>query len=433
MPSTDTRIRDVTAWEALDSRGDPTVGCCVTVGGGRSGRAIVPAGASTGTYEAPELRDGGRRLNGRGVRLAVAVVNDALGPAVIGMDASDQHAVDVALRQVIPPAHIGHLGSNSTLAVSVASALASAAAQRTAAWCHFGGARGIALPMPMIQILTGGIHAGRVIDIQDVLVIPTDAGSFPEAVEMAGEIRRSASRLAEPFGPVSHLVGAEGGLALPFKSNRAAVEFVGSAIEGAGLASRAHIAIDVAANQLLSHDSRYHLGSEGRILEPEEWLEELEGWVRDLPIISLEDPLGDDDWDGWLDATRRFAGIQLVGDDLFATDADRLAQGMGLGVANAVLVKPNQRGTLSEAAAVVERARSGGYRVIVSGRSGETEDSWLADLALGWGADQFKVGSLMRSERLAKWNRLLEISATEPQVALARPFRSSPTHRSLFR
>ena len=422
MPLPEFTISDVIAWEALDSRGQPTVACRVTLRGGAVGRAIVPAGASTGRYEALELRDGDERHGGRGVRRAVDVVRTVLGPAVLGMDATDALSIDVVLRGAEPPPGVAVIGSNATLAVSVATALGAAAARHVSLWRSLDGSADPLLPMPMIQILSGGVHAGRVIDLQDILIIPTGAETFAEAIEMASRVRRAAVVLAAERGPIAHLVGDEGGLALPFPSNRAAVEFVAKAIEEAGLIDDARIAIDVAANQLQLPDRRYRLDTEDRTLDAGEWIDELAAWAAGLPIASIEDPLGDDDWEGWREASARLGRVQIVGDDLFATDPVRLGRGIRENVANAVLVKPNQRGTLSEAADVMRSALGVGYRTIVSARSGETEDTWLADLAVGWRAGQIKVGSLTRSERTAKWNRLLEIESTESRAILARPF-----------
>ncbi len=424
MRLADLEVREVVAWEALDSRGNPTVACRVVLAGGATGRAIVPAGASTGQFEAVELRDGGERHDGMGVRRAVRTVVTALRPRVVGLDASDTGAIDAALASASPLEGMALTGSNATLAVSVATAVAAAAATRQPLWRLVGGTARPLLPLPMIQVLSGGIHAGRVIDLQDILVIPTGAATFAEAIDLVSRVRRVAIALAADRGAVAHLVGDEGGLALPFASNRAAVEFVARAISRAGLDGRVWIAMDVAANQLRLPNGQYRLATESRTLEALEWVAELATWVRELPILSIEDPLGDDDWDVWRPASSALGTVQLVGDDLFATDATRLARGVREGIANAVLIKPNQRGTLSEAAMVLRNAQAAGYKTIASARSGETEDAWLADLAVGWQAGQIKVGSLTRSERTAKWNRLLEIEATEPAAVLARPFTS---------
>ena len=422
MRSARLAIRDVVAWEAMDSRGHPTVACRVSLASGSTGRAIVPAGASTGRFEAIELRDGGDRRGGLGVVRAVETVRAALRPCVIGLDASNTVAVDRALIAAQPLTGAAVVGSNARLAVSVAAALAAATALNKPLWRLFDHGPAPLLPVPMVQVLAGGVHAGGVIDIQDILVIPVGAGSFAEAIEMASRVRHAAVGMAADRGAVAHLVGDEGGLALPFPSNRAAVEFVARAIEIAGLVDRAKIAIDVAANQLQRPDGRYRLATEARTLEASEWVAELAAWTRDLPILSIEDPLADDDWEGWRTASQSLEGCQLVGDDLFATDPTRFARGIRGGIANAILIKPNQRGTLSEAAQVTATAQAAAYRTIVSARSGETEDSWLADLAVGWRAGQIKVGALARSERTAKWNRLLEIEATEPEATLAQPF-----------
>jgi enolase len=339
-------------------------------------------------------------------------VNDVLGASVRGLDASDQGALDAALRDLDGTPDLGRLGANAVLSVSVAAALAAANAVGASLYEVLGTAP--LLPLPMVNVVSGGAHArGAGVDIQDVLVVPLGASSFAEAIEWAWRVRRATEELASARGLTASLVADEGGLGLALPSNRAAIELVAAGIERAGLApgDEAAIAVDVAATQLAA-DGGYRLATEQRGLAAAELVDELDEWCRDQPIVSIEDPLAEDDWEGWLEATRRLGSrIQLLGDDLFVTQVERLERGIGSGVANAILVKPNQCGTLSEAARAVRRAQETGYATVVSARSGDTEDAWLADLAVGWAAGQIKVGSTTRSERTAKWNRLLRIEA----------------------
>jgi enolase len=414
-----TRIASVFAWEALDSRGTPTVACEVRLESGSSGAATVPSGASTGSHEARELRDGGERYGGRGVRRAVAAANDVLGPGVTGMDATDQARLDAVLRELDGTAELGRLGANAVLAVSIAAALATSESEGVPLWRLLGGGEAL-LPLPMVNVISGGAHArGAGLDVQDFLVVPLSAATFREAIEWAWRVRRATEELAAERGLPASLVADEGGLGLALASNRAALELLSAGIERAGLRAGedAAIAVDVAATQLFQ-DGGYRLAGEGRTLDAGELLDELEAWCGALPIVSLEDPLAEDDWTGWAEASRRLGSrVQLLGDDLFVTQVERLEHGISQGVANAVLIKPNQCGTLTDALATVRRAREAGYATVVSARSGDTEDAWLADLAVGWHAGQIKVGSTARSERTAKWNRLLRIEAELGEAA----------------
>ncbi|MBW3536949.1 MAG: phosphopyruvate hydratase [Actinobacteria bacterium] len=407
-----TEVVAVDGWEVLDSRGTPTVACEVRLAGGAVGQASVPSGASTGRHEAVELRDGGDRYGGLGVLLAVGNVKGPLASAAVGADAADLAELDRALRAADGTPLLARLGSNAVLAVSVASAIAAAAAEGIPLYRWVAGNVEVSLPLPMVNVVSGGAHAGRAVDVQDVLVVPMGAASFGEALEWAWRVRRGTAEVAADRGLLTALVADEGGLGPPLPSNRAAMELVVAGIERAGLApgEQVGLAIDVAANQLCDRDG-YRFAAEDRLLTTAELVDEVIGWCGDYPIVSVEDVLAEDDWDGWTAATSRLRGVQVLGDDLFATDLRRLERGIGLGVANAVLVKPNQNGTVSGAEAVLRRARAAGYAPVVSARSGETEDAWLADLAVGWGAGQIKVGSTMRSERTAKWNRLLRIEA----------------------
>ena len=414
------RIERVLAWEALDSRGTPTVACSVRVESGGSGTAAVPSGASTGTHEARERRDGGARFGGNGVRDAVAAVNGEIAAALLGHDAGDQVATDALLRELDGTPAFERLGANAALAASVATALAAADALRLPLWRTLDPAGEPLLPLPMVNVISGGAHAGSLIDIQDVLVIPVGASCFAEAIEWAARVRAATAELLRSRGHNVDLVADEGGLAAPLPSNKAAVEAVAAAIEASGLlpGDEAAIGVDVAASQLF--DGRaYQLASEHRTVTADELVTELRGWCDRLPIVSIEDPLAEDDLDGWATATRELAHIQLLGDDLFVTSTTRLHAGIATGIANAVLVKPNQVGTLTDARNVLETAHDAGYATVLSARSGETEDSWLSDLAVGWHTGQLKVGSTTRSERTAKWNRLLQLEAEHPDADYA--------------
>lgn len=406
-------ITTVGAWEALDSRGRPTVAARVVLADGSQGMALVPSGASAGSHEAVELRDGGSRYGGRGVRAAVINVNTRLAPRVTGVGPGE---VDTVLAAYDPSPGFADTGANAVLAVSLAAARAAAAAAGVSLARHLAGDDPLLLPMPMVNVISGGAHAGAVIDVQDFLVIPVGAGSFAEAIEWAAAVREAATRLARERGHrEAVLVADEGGLGIALDSNRAALDLLTDAIEAAGLSAgtQAAIAIDVAATQFHRGD-RYRLACEDRELSAAELIAEIADWCATYPIVSVEDILAEDDWPAWQLATAELGDtIDLVGDDLFVTDPARLQRGIDAGVANSVLVKVNQNGLVSGAREVVDLARAAGYRTIVSARSGETEDTWLADLAVGWRAGQIKVGSTHRSERTAKWNRLLELEATE--------------------
>ncbi|HEX5566188.1 MAG TPA: phosphopyruvate hydratase [Streptomyces sp.] len=375
----------VRAWEALDSRAHPTVGCVVSLEGGYEGRALVPTGASVGRFEVADLRDGGTRYAGLGVREAVERINRGVAADLTGLPVSE---VDSCLSGP----------SNVTLAVSLAAARAAAVASGLPLWRYLSRRGEFGLPCPMVNVFSGGRHAEGGVRIQDFLAVPLAARTFAEAIEVVWRVRRRAAQLTEErHGTLmSRLVADEGGLAVLAGDDAEPLELLARAIEDVG--EPVGIAIDVAATQ---------------IERPEEFLGTLEDWCARYPIVSVEDPLDDDDWDGWTQATKRLGHLQLVGDDLFATSAERVEKAAGLGVANTVLVKPNQIGTLAGAARTVATARRHGYATVVSARSGDTEDDLIADLAVGWNAGQIKVGSVMRSERLAKYNRLLEIEALD--------------------
>ena len=411
-----TRISSLRAFEALDSRGRPTVAARVELAGGASGLALAPSGASTGLGEAVELRDGGVRYDGFGVRRAVENAAGPLAAAVIGIDAADQERVDEALRAADGSEGLARLGANAVVAISIATAIATAQALGTPLYRLLGGDAPPLLPLPMVNIISGGAHAAGGIDVQDLLCIPVGASSFGEAIEWAARVRAATALCASDDGLGSSLVADEGGLGPPLASTAAALELLARGIERSGLRAGddVAIAIDVAATQLTRPEGGYRLRNEGRELGAGELIDLIAGWRATYPIVSIEDPLADHDWDGWKLATERLgATTQMLGDDLLVTDPARLARAVEEGVANAVLVKPNQVGTLSEAAQVVRAAHAAGYATVVSARSGDTEDGWLADITVGWRAGQIKVGSTMRSERTAKWNRLLEIEALD--------------------
>ena len=423
------KIERVLAWEALDSRGTPTVACAITLAGGAEGQASVPSGASTGSHEAHELRDGGDRFGGKGVRTAVAAVNGELAEALRGRDAAEQEAIDDLLREVDGTPALERLGANAVLAVSAASALAAAAARGEPLWRCLAPQGPPLLPLPMVNVLSGGAHAGRLVDVQDVLVVPVGASSFAEAIEWAARVRAAAIDVLRDRGHSVALVADEGGVAAPLRSNREAIEVVSAAIERSGLApgEQAAVAVDVAATQF-QYGAEYRFAAEDRVLHREELVAELRTWCDDYPIVSVEDPVGEDDAEAWRLASERLHDVQVLGDDLFVTSAERLAAGIADGIANAVLVKPNQVGTLSDARRVVDLARSAGYATVLSARSGDTEDSWLADLAVGWRTGQLKVGSTTRSERTAKWNRLLRLESEYAGARFAGREVLAPSH-----
>lgn len=409
-------ISAVTGWQALDSRGRPTVACSVTLDDGASGTAIVPSGASAGSHEALELRDGGSRFAGRGVSRAVGHVNGQLRDAVLGADVAIPGAVDAQLELADPSDGFSELGANATLAISLASAIAAASSAGVSLARHLNGSGSMLLPMPMVNVISGGAHAGGILDVQDFLVLPHGASSFSEAIEWSIAVRDMATQLAGELGYDSAvLVADEGGLGIPLSSNRDALDLLTRSIEAAGLRPGvdAGIALDIAATELYA-DGQYALRSEGRALSADQLIDELQRWCDDFPIVSIEDAVAEDDWRAWARITALLGDrIELVGDDLFVTQESRLLRGIDERVANSVLVKVNQNGLVSRAQRVLERAQSAGYGTVVSARSGDTEDTWLADLAVGWRAEQIKVGSTHRSERTAKWNRLLQLEATE--------------------
>jgi enolase len=411
------RIEAVRAVEVLDSRGNPTVSAEVELADGSIAEASVPSGASTGTHEAVELRDGdATRYGGKGVLRAVRNVNELLAPALRGMDAQDQAAVDRRMMELDASPDKSRLGANAILAVSCAVARAAASGLRVPLWRHLAAGRAAALPVPMVNILSGGLHAGHNFEFQDFLVVPQGFVEYRDALEAVVAVHRAARRVLEERGYVLTGVADEGGWGPKLPGNEPALEILTEAIERAGFVpgDRMAIAIDVAATHF-RRDGRYVLESEGRVLTSEDMIALLERWVLRYPVVSVEDGLAEDDWDGWRLLTAALGSrVQLIGDDLFATNLARLERGIECGAGNAVLVKMNQAGTLTETFAVVDRAREAGYRAVISARSGETEDSFLADLAIASGAGQIKVGSVRTSERLSKYNRLLKLERDLP-------------------
>ena len=407
---TETAIAQVKGRRVWDSRGRPTVEAEVLLTGGAAGRAIAPAGASRGRGEAVDLRDGGDRLGGFDVQTALAHVNGEIATALSGADAAGQEAVDRILVDLDGTPDKGRLGGNALIAVSMAVAHAAAAAAGEPLWRYLGGGKPGRMPVPQIQIFGGGAHAGRRVDIQDFMVVALAADSFDQALEWTAEVYRAAGRLMEQAGTLQG-VADEGGYWPVFATNEEGLETLVRAIEDAGFVPGEEIAVclDVAASQL-GGGGRYRLGLEGRELDSDGLGEMLAGWIERYPIVSIEDPLAEDDEEGFRRFTRAVGGkVQIVGDDFLVTDAGRVRRAAGVGACNAVLVKPNQAGTLSEARAALEAARAAGWGTIVSARSGETEDVTIVHLAVGWDAGQIKVGSFARSERMAKWNEALRI------------------------
>jgi enolase len=407
-----TTISDIKAREILDSRGRPTVEAEIILSDGTRATASVPSGASTGRHEALELRDGdNERYGGRGVRKAVSNIWHLIAPALRG-ELPDQAQVDHALLALDGTIDRSRLGANAMLAVSLATARAAAAAAGIPLWRHLAGDRSPLLPLPMVNILSGGLHAGGQIDFQDFLVMPVGAGSFAEGLEMCVAVHRATAGVLSAAG-YSTLKADEGGFGPAVRSHREALELLQAGVEAASMTPGSDVvfALDVAATHFYDTSSGvYRLASEGRDCDAAGMARVIGQLAADFPIASVEDPLAEDDWEGWVRLTHDLGDqLQIVGDDLFTTNMVRLEQGIERGAANAVLVKMNQIGTITETLAVVERAREVGYRTVISARSGETEDPALADLAVATAAGQIKVGSVAQSERLAKYNQLLRI------------------------
>lgn len=405
-------ITEVTAWEVLDSRGDPTVRAEI-IAGGDTGRFTVPAGASTGKYEAVERRDGGERYDGMGVTEAVSAVNDELADVVVGYDVADQTAIDEALEQYDGTDDLSSVGANAVLAVSGTAVQAASAAAGRPLYEYLGEQYDVdgSMPTPMVNVISGGLHAEGGIEIQDFLVIPRAASTYREALETVWNVRNEVRELVVEAGH-RPLVADEGGFAPPLEDITSAFELLEDGVEQAGYVPGDDVAfaVDVAASHFYDRDSgTYHLESLGHTLSRNEMISQVVEWTESYPLISVEDPLVEDDWEGWETLSDRIDGVQLLGDDLLVTNRERLERATRSGAASAVLVKPNQAGTITQTIDVVTTAMDAGLNPVVSARSGETCDATIADLAVGLDAGQIKIGSLARSERLAKYNRLLEI------------------------
>ncbi|MDE3070138.1 MAG: phosphopyruvate hydratase, partial [Acidobacteriota bacterium] len=402
------KIERVHARQILDSRGNPTVEVDVTLAGGAFGRAAVPSGASTGEHEATELRDGGKPYNGKGVSRAVANVNGEIAAAIVGVDAAEQAALDQALVALDGTPNKSRLGANAILGASLASARAQAAADGLPLWRHLGGERATVLPVPMMNVLNGGAHADNRVDFQEFMVVPWGSPSFAECLRVGVEVFHALRTTLRERG-LATTVGDEGGFAPDLGSNAQALDILMVAIEAAGYrpGEDVAIALDPAASELHS-DTGYELAHEGRTLSSTELADYWAELADRYPIVSLEDGMDEEDWDGWATLTERLGKrIQLVGDDLFVTNTQRLQRGVDRGVANSILIKVNQIGTLSETLAAMAMARNAGYSAVMSHRSGETEDVTIADLAVATGCGQIKTGAPSRSERVAKYNQLL--------------------------
>ena len=405
-----TSIEDVRALELLDSRGNPTVGAIVTLTSGATGMAAVPSGASTGAHEAVELRDGGGRYLGKGALKAVQNVNERIAPELLGMDALEQAAIDRAMCELDGTPNKGELGANAILAVSLATTRAAADALGVPLYRYLGGPNGRVLPVPLMNVINGGKHADNAVDMQEFMLVPLGFPTFGSAVRAGVETFHHLKKVLTKRGYNTN-VGDEGGFAPDLKSNREALEVLLEAIEKAGYApgDEIGIALDPASTEFYQ-DGRYHLKAEGKELDSDGMIAYWQEWVERYPIVSIEDGLAEDDWVGWAKLTKALGGrVQLVGDDLFVTSSARLQRGIDEHVANSILVKVNQIGTLTEAMDAMELAKTYGYRNVVSHRSGETEDAFIADLAVAVNAGQIKTGSASRSDRVAKYNRLLAI------------------------
>jgi enolase len=403
-------IAAIHARQIFDSRGNPTVEVEVTVGGGARGRAAVPSGASTGEFEAVELRDGGGAYAGKGVSEAVANVNGEIAKAVAGFDAADQEGLDKHLIELDGTPNKGRLGANALLGVSLAAAQATAAERGLPLWRHLGGDEATLLPVPMMNVLNGGAHADNSVDFQEFMVVPCGVASFSECMRAGTEVYHALKTTLHARG-LATAVGDEGGFAPDLPSNEAALELLIEAIEKAGWrpGEDVAIALDPAASEFCK-DGAYVLEAEGRTLDAAAMADYWATLVGRYPIISLEDGMDENDWDGWAALTKKIGdSVQLVGDDVFVTNTERLKRGIDAGVANSILIKVNQIGTLSETLAAIAMARDAGYSAVMSHRSGETEDVTIADLAVATGVGQIKTGAPSRSERVAKYNQLLRI------------------------
>ncbi len=413
-------IVDIVGREILDSRGNPTVECDVLLESGVMGRAAVPSGASTGSREAIELRDGDKsRYLGKGVLKAVQNINTEISEAVLGLDAAEQSFLDKTLIDLDGTDNKARLGANAMLAVSMAVARAAAEESGLPLYRYFGGMAAVQLPVPMMNVINGGAHANNTLDLQEMMIIPVGAPSFREAVRWGAEVFHALKKILHDKG-ISTAVGDEGGFAPSVASHEAAIQLILEAIDKAGYRAGEQIALglDCAASEFYK-DGKYHLEGEGLSLTAQEWTDMLATWVDKYPIISIEDGMAEGDWDGWKVLTDRLGkNVQIVGDDLFVTNTRILKEGIDKGIANSILIKINQIGTLSETFAAIEMAKRAGYTAVISHRSGETEDSTIADIAVATNAGQIKTGSMSRSDRMAKYNQLLRIEEDLGDVAV---------------
>ena len=406
-------ITDIMAREVLDSRGNPTVEVEVALDDGSWGRAAVPSGASTGAFEAVELRDGdSARYLGKGVLTAVSNVNEVIAPVLLGMEATDQRAIDAALLEIDGTPNKSTLGANAILGVSLATAKAAAESCELTLYSYIGGCNAATLPVPMMNILNGGAHADNNVDLQEFMVMPVGAGSFAEALRMCAEIYHTLKKVLHERG-LGTGVGDEGGFAPDLGSNEEALQVISEAVTAAGytLGEQVMFALDPASTEFYDAERGvYVLAGEGRELTSAEMVEFYAGLVDRYPIISIEDGMAEEDWDGWKLMTERLGDrVQLVGDDLFVTNTERLARGSEMGVANSILIKLNQIGSLTETLDCIQMAHRAGYTTVISHRSGETEDTTIADVAVALNAGQIKTGAPARSDRVAKYNQLLRI------------------------
>lgn len=408
------KIQAIHGREVLDSRGNPTVEVDCILENGLVGRAIVPSGASTGEHEALELRDGDKkRFLGRGVLKALASVNSKIAPALVGRDAANQSQIDTLMQSMDATRNKSNLGANAMLGVSLAVARAGALAHGLPLFRYIGGVNASVLPVPMMNILNGGAHADNNLDVQEFMIMPVGAPNFPEAIRMGAEVFQSLKKLLHD-NKYSTAVGDEGGFAPNVKSNQEAIDLILKAIEMAGYkpGDQVALALDVASSEFFDKKGTYIFKKSGEESKSADAMVKMYvEWCAKYPIVSIEDGLAEDDWDGWKILTKELGRkVQLVGDDLFCTSTERLGRGMGMGIANAILIKVNQIGTLSETLDAIEMARKASYGVVISHRSGETEDVFIADLAVATNAGQIKTGSMSRSDRIAKYNQLLRIA-----------------------
>lgn len=423
------KIKEVHGYQVLDSRGRPTVAAALVLEDGSRHTARVPSGASTGAHEALELRDYGTDweenfYSGRSVYMAVHNINHQIAPRLVGQS-TDLYEVDKLLIDIDGSGDRHQLGANAVLAVSLCAALASAHSEKLSLARYFQPTGQLRVPMPMVNILSGGAHANRALDIQDILVIPVGASSFKESLSWVYAIRELAASYGAKLGHITHLVADEGGLGIHFPTIEHACEFVVKVIEQVGLSpnSQVNLALDVAATQFY-HEGTYHLETSNHSFSTSQFRSYLLSLTTNFPICSIEDPFAEDDWQGWCDfLAEANPHLQIIGDDLLTTNDDRLSQAISKKAANAILIKANQNGLVTNTLEVLRQAQDANFATVVSARSGETEDSWLSDLAVGWNAGQIKVGSTHGSERAAKWNRLLELEEFE-DTHFVNPFKS---------